>query len=69
MAQIVILQGCDLERSRSSVKVKTFSIRPPPPTHKYTCDVSLKFYASLSITVFQSLTERWPGKERMKEGR
>ena len=44
MAQNVILQGCDFERSRSSVKVKMFSINLPPPTHKYTCEVSSKSY-------------------------
>ena len=44
MAQNVILQGCDLERSRSSVKVNKFSIKSLSPTHKYTCEVSLKSY-------------------------
>ena len=44
MVQNVILQGCDLERSRSSVKVSKFSIRPLSPTYKYTCEVSLKSY-------------------------
>ena len=43
MAQNVIFQVCDLERSRSSMKVKKFSIRPPPPAHKYTCEVPLKY--------------------------
>ena len=44
MAQNVILQGCEVERSRSSVKANKFSIRPLPFTHKYTCEVSLKSY-------------------------
>ena len=44
MAQNVILQVYDLERSRLSMKVKWFSIRPLPPTHKYMYQVSLKFY-------------------------
>ena len=44
MAPKEISQGCDLERSRSSVKVNKFSIRPPPPTVKYTCEVLLKSY-------------------------
>ena len=45
MAQNVSSQGCDLRRSRyASVKVNKFSIQPPPPTNKYTCEVSLKSY-------------------------
>ena len=40
MAQNIILQGHDLEESRSFVKVKKFLIRPPPLTNKYTCEVS-----------------------------
>ena len=44
MAQNVSLQGCDLEMSRSSMKVKNFSIRPSTFTHKYTCEASLKSY-------------------------
>ena len=47
MAQNVILQCCDLERSSSSVKVKINSIRPLPFTHKYTCEVSLKSYLAI----------------------
>ena len=31
MTQNIILQGCDLERSRSSVTVNKFSIRPRHP--------------------------------------
>ena len=44
MAKNMILQVCDLEKSRSSVKVNKFSIRPPSLTHKYMCEVSLKSY-------------------------
>ena len=44
MAQNVILQLCDLEGSRSSVKVKKFSIRPPLTTCKFMCEVSSKSY-------------------------
>ena len=35
---------CDLEKSRSSAIAKKFSIRPRPPTNKYTCEVSSKSY-------------------------
>ena len=44
MTQNKILQSCDLERSRLSVKVETFSSRPLPPTHKYTRKVPSKSY-------------------------
>ena len=44
MAQNVISQGCDLERSRSLVKVKKFSIRLLSLIHKYTCEASSKSY-------------------------
>ena len=40
----VILQGCDLERSRSSMKVKKFFVSPPLPNHNYTREVSWKSY-------------------------
>ena len=33
-------------------------------TQKYTCEVSSKSYHHFFDTVFQSLIERWPGKER-----
>ena len=66
MAQNVILQGCDLERSRSSVKVKKFFfIKPQPLTHKYTCAVSLKS-CNFPATVSQALTEKWSGEEEIK---
>ena len=26
------------------MRVNKFSVRPPPPTHRYTCEVSLKSY-------------------------
>ena len=62
MAQNVILQGCDLERSMSSVKVNKFSMRPRHPpisTHvKFHWNLIIRFL----VTVFQSLTERWPGE-------
>ena len=61
MADNVILFGCDIERSRSSVKVKNFSIRRLPATLKYTCEVSLKSYYQYFLL---SLTEMWPGEER-----
>ena len=67
MAQNVILQGCDLERSMSSVKVNKFSIRPRHPpisTHvKFHWNLIIRFL----VTVFQSLTERWPGRRKMKK--
>ena len=44
MIQNVILQDCDLERLRSSVKVNEFSIRPPPQTHKYLPVVQLQSF-------------------------
>ena len=44
MGQNVILHGCDFERSRSSIKVNKFSIRPSQLTNKYECKVSSKFY-------------------------
>ena len=44
MAQNVILLGGDLERSRLSRVVNNFSISPPPSTHKYMCEVSLRSY-------------------------
>ena len=51
------------------MKVKNFSIKPLPFTVKYTREVLLKSFASLSSTVYQSLTERWPGerKEKIRE--
>ena len=50
MAQNVILQGDDLERVRSSLKVNNISISTLSSTH----------------TVQQLLTEKVPGKERQK---
>ena len=62
MAPNVILQGCDLEKSRSSVNANKFSIRTPPPT----ISTQVRFYQNLivsfSVTVEKSLTERWQGK-------
>ena len=67
MAQHVISRGCELEWSRSSVKVTKFSIRP----HHLPISTCVKFHqsliASFSFTGFQSLTERWPGKKRKKK--
>ena len=64
MAQIVILQGCDLEKSSLSVKVKTFFYQTPAT---YPLSTHVKFHqnpiAGFSVTVFQSLTKRWPGEE------
>ena len=62
MAQNVILQHCDLERSRSSAKINKFSIIPLPPAHKFLRNRFLT--ASFSVMVFQLLTEMWPGEER-----
>ena len=55
--KFVILQVCDIERLRSSVKVKKFSIRSPPPTCKYTCEVLSNLIASFSFMVEQLLTK------------
>ena len=63
MAQNVISQGCDFQRSRSSMKDKSFSIRPPPPTHSTYVKFHQNLSASFCVMVEQSLTERWPGKE------
>ena len=62
MTQNVIFQGCDLERSRASVEVKQFSIRLPPPTHKYTCEISLKSYCQFSLYGRVIVDQRWPGE-------
>ena len=62
MAQHVILQGCSLKRSRLSIKVKEFSIRPPSISNHVKFHQNL--IASFIITAEQSLTERWPGEKR-----
>ena len=66
MAQNVILQGCDLERSRSSVKVKNFSIRPPTFTCKYTYEVSLKSYCQVFWYGRAIVDQMLAGGERRK---
>ena len=71
MAQNVVFQVCNLERSRSSMKVKKFSIRPPPPTHKYMCEVPLKCCQFLDCQYCQLQSfNRWlkggQEKERIK---
>ena len=70
MAQNVILQGHDVERSRSSV-VKYFSISILPSTHKqtYTCEISWDLIASFSGMVEQSLTESQVARRSKKERR
>ena len=69
MAQNVILQDSDIERSRSFVKVNCFFIKPPPFTRKYMCEVSLKTYCQIfCYGVEQSLTKRWRGERIRKEG-
>ena len=69
MAQNVILQVCDLERSRSSMKANKFSIRP----HHLHISTRVKFYwnliTSFSVTMSHSLTEKWPGERRKKKER
>ena len=65
MAQNVILQGCDLEGSRLSVKVKTFFIRPLPPTHRHSWS-----FIKILLPVFPlRCSDRWPkgGQEKKKE--
>ena len=56
MAENVILQGHDLERSILSMKVNNFL--SAPFTHKYKCEVFHQdLIASFSASVFQLLTE------------
>ena len=40
----VFLQGCDLERSRSSVKINNILHCNLHPTHKYICEVWFRSY-------------------------
>ena len=49
IAQNVIVQCCDLERSRLSIKVTNVSIRSPPSTHKYICEASLRSYCQFCV--------------------
>ena len=48
------------------MKVKRFSIGSPLRTHKYASEVSLNLIARYSITVEQSLTNKWSGKDRKR---
>ena len=69
MAQNVILQVYDLERSRPSVKVKWFSIRPLPRTHKYTYQVSLKSYCQFFRYDVPIIDQNVARKRKKKERR
>ena len=67
MAQTVILQGCDLERSRSSMKVKTFLSGPRHLPIK--CEVSSKSYGQCfcyGVPIVDQKVAR-KKKERKKE--
>ena len=63
----VILHYCDLERSRSSVKIKICL----SALHHLPIGTHVKFHrnlvASFSITVEQLLTKMWPGERRKKK--
>ena len=69
MAQNVILHGCDLERSRSCVKVNKFSIRPPPLIHKYMCEISLESYRQFFCYRVPIVDPKSGQKKRKKERR
>ena len=58
MTQNVILQGCDLERSRSSVKVKSFSISTQPSTHKYIYEVSWRVFCHFLVLLTECVARK-----------
>ena len=57
MAQNVILHVCDLERSRSSMKVKMFSITPRHLPIKTLVKFHRNLIDGLSVTTEQSFTK------------
>ena len=69
ISQNVILQGCELEKSRSSVKVKNIFIITLLSAHNYMwsfIEISLPVFSS---RVEESLIERWPGERKQKKER
>ena len=68
MAQTVILQGCDLERSMSSVKVNKFSIRPRHPPIS-TREVSLKSYNQVFSYGLSIVDRKVARRKRKKKDR
>ena len=66
LAQNMILEGCDLERPRSSMKVKKIL----SALHHLPISRHVKFHKdfifNISGAVKQSLTERWPEEEGRK---
>ena len=64
MAQSVLLQGYDFEKSRSSLMLTIFC----KTIRTISMSIHVKFHwdpmDSFSITVEQSLTERWPEEKK-----